>query len=243
MVKLKNLRSAAAWLLVGFMGMILFQACDQTTEIPPQRERSYLSVIHAFDEIQSIDIDLESFSERKTVASAVQFNSSWPQDGYASLLSEAGSGVQDTGVVIILKDWRSKEQISPKRVLSLYPGGRTTVGIIDSFGKADLVQIQDDFQTPEPGRSNLRFMNLCHLFPAVDMISADDSIRIEKINYLLASKFAQYPSGETTIYLTHSFTGEKIDSLTNLNLKSRKTYNVYLTQDGDYPKFGVIELE
>lgn len=243
MVNLKKLRSAAPMLLAGLMGIILFQACDQTSEITPPRERSYLSVIHAFDEIQSIDIDLESFSEKKTVASAVQFNSSWPQDGYASLLSEAGSGVQDTGVIIILKDWRSKEQISPKRTLSLYPGGRTTVGIIDSFGKADLVQIQDDFETPESGKANLRFMNLCHLYPAVDMISADDSIRIEKINYLLASKFTQYPSGKTTIYLKHSFTGEKIDSIPDLDLRSRKTYNIYLTQDGELPKFGVIELE
>lgn len=243
MVNLKILRSAAQWMLAGFVSIILFQACDQTPEITPPRERSYLSVIHAFDEIQSIDIDLESFSETKTVASAVQFNSSWPKGGYASLLSEVGSGPQDTGVVIILKDWRSKEQISPKRVLSLYPGGRTTVGIIDSFGKADLVQIQDDFDTPDPGKSNLRFMNLCHLYPAVDMISADDSIRIEKINYLLASKFTQYPSGKTTIYLKHSFTGEKIDSLTNFTLAARKTYNIYLTQDGNLPKFGVIELE
>lgn len=243
MFKSKNLSSVAPSALIGLVSIILFQACEQTPEITPPRERSFLSVIHAFDDIQSIDIDLESFSETKTVASAVQFNSSWPQDGYASLLSEAGSGVQDTGVVIILKDWRSKEQISPKRVLSLYPGGRTTVGIIDSFGKADLVQIQDDFQTPEPGRSNLRFMNLCHLYPAVDMISIDDSIRIEKINYLLASKFTQYPSGRTTIYLKHSFTGEKIDSLTNINLRARKTYNIYLTQERDSPKFGIIELE
>lgn len=243
MFDVKNLLHLAKALVPAMIGVLLFQACDQSTEIEPPRERSYLSVIHAYDGIQSIDIDLQSFSEQKTVATGVTFNSSWPQDSYASLLSEAGSGPQDTGVVIILKDWRSKEQISPKRVLNLYPGGRTTVGIIDSFGTADLVQIQDDFSTPDAGYSNVRLMNLCHLYPAVDLISKDDSIRIEKINYLLASGFAPYPSGTTTLYLQHSFTGEKLDSLVDVSLSSKKTYNIYLTQDGDDIEYGIIELE
>lgn len=242
MLQLKHQDRYFSWAAVVLL-LLTIAGCDNSPEIEPPRERSFLSVIHAFDGINSIDIDLESFGEKKTVAEAVNFNSSWPASGYASLLSEAGSGPQDTGVVIVLKDWRSKDQISPARVLSLFPGGRTTVGIIDSFGRADLVQIQDDFDTPEAGRSNLRFMNLCHLFPAVDLVSGNDSIRIEKINYLLASRFNSYPSGNTTLYLIHSFTGEKIDSIPDFSLQSRKTYNIYLTQDGDTPTFGAIELE
>lgn len=242
MLQITRIRLVGLWASVTML-LIAASACDNVPELNQPRERSYLSVIHAFDDINSIDIDLESFGERKTVAEAVEFNSSWPRSGYASLLSEAGAGPQDTGVVIVLKDWRNKDQISPARVLSLYPGGRTTVGIIDSFGKADLVQIQDDFELPAPGASNLRFMNLCHLFPAVDLVSEDGDIRIEKINYLLASRFNSYPSGTKTLYLVQSFTGEKIDSLADFSLRSRKTYNIYLTQDGDTPKFGSIELE
>ncbi len=227
--------------LVGLVAVLW--SCDNTTEPPTPRERSFLSVIHAYDGVQSIDIELETYGEAKTVSEALLFTQSWPPQGYASLLSEAGETAGDTGVVIRLRDWRSKEQMAPDRVLRLFPGGKTTVGIIDSFGTPDLIQIRDEFDQPAPGRCNIRFMNLSNLYPAVDFESTNDSVFITRINYLLASKFEEQAADTYTFYLRHSFTREKLDSLTNVDLRPRKTYNIYLTQDGDSSKLGMIELE
>lgn len=227
-------------------GLLLtaLSSCDQTPETPtPVRERSFLSVIHAYDGVPSIDVELESFTEKKTVTEGLAFNSTWPRDGYASLLSEAGSGPQDTGVVIRLKDWRSKDQIVPDRVISLTPARKSTIGIIDSMGRPEIIRIIDNFDTPKAGRANVRFMNLTYLYPAVDLVSQNDSIYIDRINYLLASKFIDYPAGTYNLYFRHSFTGRNLDSIMNVELKSRKTYNIYLTQKGNAPRKGLIELE
>ena len=221
----------------------VLSACDQSPEPTIPRERSFLSVIHAYDELNAIDVELESFSVKKTVADGLTFSNTWPAEGYASLLSEAGAGIQDTGVIIRLKDWRSKDAVSPDRVISIVPGRKSTVGIIDSMGVPDVIQIVDDYDTPAPGRANLRFMNLCHLYPAVNLVSQNDSISIERINYLLASKFLSFPAGTYDLYFRHSFTGRNVDSIKNIRLDARKTYNVFLTQDGTRPEHGITEFE
>ncbi len=242
---LPNLRLllSTGLVIIGMISMIGLQGCDNDEPPYAPRERSYLSVIQAYSGVNSIDVELESFAEKKTVAEAILFNQAWPSAGYASLLSEAGQSLGDTGVIIRLKDWRSKEQVVPDRVISLFPGIKTTVGIIDSMGKPDLIQIRDSFARPEPGFANVRFMNLTHLYPALDLVSGNDSIFLDRFNYLIVSKFVPFRAGTYDLYARHSFTERRVDSLMNVTLKPRKTYNVYITQDRGQPRMGLIELE
>lgn len=233
-----------------WMGLILvlilsLQACDQTPDSnpgEPGRQRAFLSVIHAYGELTAIDIQFETFSETKTVAAQIPFLQTWPSSGYASLLTPPGTLPGDSNLIIRLLDYQTKQQVSPGRQISLVADGRKTVAIVESFGRPDVVQLRDNFETPPGGKANLRFMNLCHLYPTVRLVSSNDSIDLTPLTYLTVTQFEPVNNGRYTLYARHGQSGRKVDSLI-VDLNPRKTYNVFLTQEGTVPRLRMTQLE
>ena len=227
------------------IGMLV--AC-QPTELPeaPDRERTYLHVLNAFDGLpRGFDMRFTYFEKKQLAVDGLRFREAWPPSGYASLLTEVPTdSTQETVKVLVdvLNNF-DKSNIYSAFPLELTAGAKSTVCMIDSFGKPLLVKTVD---TPQPyvgSTANIRFMNLNSTLKSTSLLAKADTFRIKQLNFLNYSSYELIPTGTYTFYFVNDFTGNRLDSVANIKLRPRQAYSFYLTQQNGVPVGGYEILE
>ncbi|GAB4427422.1 MAG: hypothetical protein OHK0039_45720 [Bacteroidia bacterium] len=227
--------------------LALYLTGCQEDPIGPSQERvrTYLRVLNAYSKLPGgVDVRFRSYGESRIVADGVRFREGWPTTGYASLLTflEADtSELRSRGTIEVL-DHSTKEVIYIQEFF-FTPETQTTLAVVDSFGKPLVVKTIDLPKAFTPGTVNVRFMNLSSALRSVSLRSADDSIDIDRLNFLNYSSFELHLADVYTFYFINDLTGYKIDSITSLNLSARKSYSFYLTQTNGFPVPGYEILE
>jgi len=225
---------------------ICWMACNPS-DLPdtPIKERTYLHVLNAYSGLPSgVDMRFTYFEKKQMAIDKLTFKESWPPSGYASLLTEVSGDSSEAEPVLVtvdVLDNPSKEALFAPFPLELGAGAKSTVCLIDSFGKPLLVKTIDSPKEYESQTANIRFMNLNSAMKSVSLHVKADTFRIEKLNFLNYSSYELIPSGTYTFYFVNDFTSNRIDSVSNLSIKSRQAYSFYLTQQGGIP-VGAYEI-
>ncbi|MEM6805786.1 MAG: hypothetical protein AAF696_30585 [Bacteroidota bacterium] len=235
--------------LLLFLGVLLFWACEPPGFDPvPPRERTYLHVLNANPQLSGVDVEFRTFDEANLIAQNLRFARSWPTTGYASLLTGAkpDSATGPDSLRIVFMDVyqpNTTDSIVPTRALNLSIDGRSTICLIDSFGKPLLVKTVDNYDRPKGDTSNVRFLNLNFNALSVTLETKQTGLQIERLNFLNYSSFSRMPAGVYTFYYKDDFTGRILDSISNFEIEPRHTYSFYFTQDGGQNLGGVEILE
>lgn len=233
--------------LVLLLGIVLLWSCEPPDFPPvPERERTYLHLLNANPILPGVDIEFRTFDESSLIAQNLGFAKSWPTTGYASLLTGAHpDSLADTSRIVFMDVYlpNTTDSIIPTRSLNLSREGRSTICLIDSFGKPLLVKTVDNYSRPKGDTANVRFLNLNFNTLSVTLVTKNSNLSIERLNFLNYSSFSRMPSGIHTFYYKDDFTGKILDSIPNFNVKPRQTYSFYFTQDAGKNLGGVEVLE
>lgn len=236
--------------VVGFLFVLtlLIVACEENQLEPvPEKERTYLRVLNAYSSDVAIDIDIQSFGEKKQVAENLFFKNAWPKSGYASLLAptfDQDTTGETTNFVIDFYDHIPPNALLvPQYSVYLYPERKLSVCLVDSFGKPMVVRIPDNFLPPRPGNANFRFMNISHRVLSASLIAKNDTLKIDRLNFLNYSTFKQFPAKTYTFYFIDDFTGRHLDSIPNLEVRPGQTLRFFLVNQQGKPSGGYEILE
>lgn len=242
-----SMRSFNTFCLSFFCSLILLMACQNPEPFPdvPKKERALLHVLHAY-ESQKIDLEITQYDQATTVADGLDFLESWPTAGYAALLVtpsiDSTSNSQELEITIL--DHNSKEVFVKTPEFTLTKEFPTTLCIIDSFGSPMVVRTADDYsEEMEAGNGQIRFLNLSPSILSVSLVAKNDSFAIENFNFLNYSEFTQIPQGRKTFYFINDFTDERIDSIVNIDIRTRHSYNFFLVNNANRPVAGYEILD
>lgn len=230
-------KSYLYWIIPCLLGMIL--AC-QPTELPepPERERTFLHVLNAYSGLPSgFDMRFSYFEKKQLAVDGLTFKQAWPPSGYASLLTEVptDSSQETVNILVDVLNNFDKSNIYEGFPLDLTAGAKSTVCMIDSFGKPLLVKTIDTPLEYEGSTANIRFMNLNSVLKSTSLIAKADTFRIPQLNFLNYSSYQLIPAGTYTFYFINDFTGNRLDSVSNIKIKARQAYSFYLTQQNGVP--------
>ncbi|MCB0835156.1 MAG: hypothetical protein KDE26_03955 [Bacteroidetes bacterium] len=233
------MKTKSSVLIIFVLIMLGLTACKEEQFKPiPEKERTYFHILNAYTGFSGIDVKLLSFDENRWIADDLGFKDSWPKTGYASLLTAPDPDSVDgrDGVTFQVYEHTTKTALVTDLSLVLPPNTYTSFCLIDSFGKPLLVKTVDNIRKVEdPKKALIRFMNIEYKTLSVTMKTTDDSVNIEKLNYLNYSTFAEFPAGKKTFLFINDFTGNVIDSISNLEIKPGKAYSFYLTEGYNGP--------
>jgi hypothetical protein len=208
----------------------------------PERGRSFIHVLNVNEQVDRLELRLSAFGKQTVVAQNLGFRESWPEAGYASLITGGGSDSLSNRQLLLLSQDSLQPLVAPLK-LNFVADLRNTLILFDSLGKPLATRIPDDYEPAPGGRSNLRFINLSYVNLSVSLLAANDSVKIDRMNFANYSPFQSVPSDRYTLYFVNDFTGAKIDSLPGVRLNSRQSYYVYLTQKDGVPVGGIKTLE
>ncbi|MEM8897666.1 MAG: hypothetical protein AAGC85_06155 [Bacteroidota bacterium] len=210
------------------------------------QERIFIHVINAYANTDAVDISITAFNNEQKIASDLSVGSSWPQSGYASLLTDPNASDTSTtntgGLLIAVDEHTSGASVISPEFLAMRPNTRSTLVLLDSAGLPILVKAFDSFSEISKDDPNVRFMNLNTDTKSVSLITDTPSLRINSLNFLNYSRFFQFPEQEYTFYVEDDFTGEILDSIQNVILEPGKRYNFFLTQKEGSPLAGYAVL-
>lgn len=240
-----NAMRFAVCLLIGTM-FFVFSCKDPSFEPLPPKERTFLHVLNLYDGLNAgVDLRLRTFDETRIIKEGLKFTQAWPPSGYASLLTSVNpdSANGESGVFMDVVDHNTKDLVVPARTMKLAAETYATICLIDSFGKPLLVKTIDNLDPVPNGYANIRFMNLNSALLSVSLVSKNDSLKIEKLNFLNYSGFEPIETGVHTLYFVNDFSGDRVDSIKNIELKAGKTYSTFLSNQGGAPKGGYEVLD
>jgi hypothetical protein len=242
MQKLKTYLFACCCLL-----MLSLVSCETDSFEPvPKKARTYLHFLNAYSGVGAVDLELTTYNQTQAVADGLGFLQAWPQNGYASLLITPGqdSIASISSLTMDVLDHQSKTSVIPSRVLKLAPDVFTTYCLIDSFGKPMVVRTADRIEEEPKGPNALmRFMNISPNALSVSLEVKEDSIAIERLNFLNYSGFKSIPRGTYTFYYVNDFTQRLIDSIPNVEIRQGHVYSFYLVNNNNIPIGGYEILD
>ncbi|MEM6264491.1 MAG: hypothetical protein AAGI38_18395 [Bacteroidota bacterium] len=225
---------------------LLLGGCDNDPGFEPiNQERTFLHILNTYSGIESLDLYTESLETNRLFAGNVSFMEGWPEGGYATLLtapnpdSISGEG----GVTIRVMHRRPDTALIDPQTLILNPRLYSTIAVIDSFGKAQLVKTIDIFNPPGDSLANLRFMNLNFDFLSVTLRNPDSTILVPGLNFLNYSSFENVPIGTYDFEFVNSLNEQVIETLPQVEIEEGKTYNFYFASEQGLPTANVETLE
>ncbi len=227
-------------LLITFVGT----GCNEETQFNPvNRERTFLHFLNAFPGKEAVDITFETFDEVQEVANELRFLESWPNNGYASLLTSTDTVNGKGGVVIHVLDHQTGEELVPPIFKNLTGGNQFTFILMDSLGKPIVVRAIDRVDAEEPA-AFVRLMNVNRFISSASLQTKGGDEVIRSLNYLNYSSYQSVIPQTYTFYIMNDQTGVPLDSIPNVRLKFNKSYSFFLTHDaGGNPVGGVRELD
>ena len=218
--------------------------CNEETQFNPvNRERTFLHFLNAFPGKEAVDITFETFDEEQEVATELRFLESWPNNGYASLLTSTDTVNGKGGVVIHVLDHQTGEELVPPIFKNLTGGNQFTFILMDSLGKPIVVRAIDRVDAEEPA-AFVRLMNVNRFISSASLQTKGGDEVIRSLNYLNYSSYQSVIPQTYTFYIMNDQTGVPLDSIPNVRLKFNKSYSFFLTHDsGGNPVGGVRELD
>ena len=243
MGSMKNLMKVA--LLTCLVSILALSACEEEAPFEEiDRSRTYLHFLNAFPGSESVDITFETFDNNRTVAKDVPFSDSWPNNGYANLLTSPDTLNGQGGVLIRVLDHNTQEELVPPLYKNLGAEGQFTFVLVDSFSKPVLVKAIDNLDEEfNPGNAYARFMNINRHVQSSSLVNQLGEEVLRGLNYLNYSTFQQIDPGTYTFYFVDDISGAKLDSVSNVQIRLGKIYSFYLTHQQARPVGGLKIME
>lgn len=230
-------------LMMAVLVLMGVQSCQEDDIfLPVEKERTYLHFLNAYAGVRSVDVTFETNGENKNVASDVRFSNSWPNSGYASLLTTPDTLAGQGGVFIRVWDHDTEEEIVPGIYKNLGAEGIFTFVLVDSFSKPVVVKALDNLEEDITAGTQLRLMNLNRFVQSVSLVDEVGQEYIRGLNFLNYSTFRNVATGKQSFYFINDLSGAVLDSL-NLDIRNGKIYSFYLTHNNGNPVGGVKILE
>lgn len=219
-------------------------SCNEETQFDPvNRDRTYLHFLNAFPGQEAVDITFETFDEVQEVASELRFLESWPNNGYASLLTSTDTINGKGGVVIRVMDHNTGEELVPPIFKNLTGGNQFTFVLMDSLGKPIVVRAIDRVDAEDPA-AFVRLMNVNRFVQSASLQTKSGDEVIRSLNWLNYSSYQSVIPQTYTFYIMNDQTGVPLDSIPNVRLKFNKSYSFFLTHDAaGNPVAGLRELD
>jgi hypothetical protein len=222
--------------------LLVLSACtDEEIFEPVEKDRTYLHFLNAYPGIQSVDITFESSGEIQSVARRVKFLNSWPNSGYASLLTALDTINGQGGVDIHVANHATREELVPAINNNLRGDERYTFILVDSFSKPIVVRAIDNVEAEIPA-AYVRMMNVNRFVQSASLETKDGQGIIRSLNFLNYSGYQQLQPGTYTFYFVDDRSGRRLDSIPNVNLRFNKTYSFYLTHDPEGGPVGGLKV-
>ncbi|MEM6764841.1 MAG: hypothetical protein AAF824_06080 [Bacteroidota bacterium] len=229
----------------------LVSCTDDPFDDAGSQSRIFIHVINAYANADAVDISITAFNNEQKIASNLSIGSSWPQSGYASLLTDPNAVGTDTssqdvgGLLIQVDDHNTGTRLIEPEFLAMRPNTRSTLVLLDSAGLPILVKAFDSYSQISTEDPNVRFMNLNNFTRSVSLVPDNSAPRINSLNFLNYSRFFQYPEQQYTFFVEDDFTGEVLDTIPDVILEPGKRYNFFLTHKEGTPLagFAVLNLE
>jgi hypothetical protein len=225
--------------------LVLGSCQDEPPFEPIDLDRTELHLLNAYGPVDQVDVYLESYESNGLFASNLKFLESWPNGGYASLLTSVGfdSLESDPDVFIRIAERGGDGDIIERQGFRLNPEVKTSLVLIDSVGKPKLVKTIDIFESPGDTAANLRFMNLNYTMLSVSLRTADSTLDIGRLNFLNYSRFESLEPGIYDFEFVFDLTGSVVARLNQQRIEAGRTYSLFLTQLGGTPQAGLERLE
>ena len=242
----KNPMQKSAYISTLILLVLFVSACRETPFDPIEQSRTYLNILNAYGPTDKVDVYLRSYESDGLFAGNVDFMESWPNGGYASMITTSGfdSLEKEPDTWLRVLERSTGNTIIPEEGFRLNPEVRASVVLIDSFGKAKIVKTIDVFESPGDTAANVRFMNVNYTMASVSLRTSDDStLNIERLNFLNYSKFSQIPPGTYDFEFVFDQTASVVTSLPAMRIEAGRTYSFFLTQQGGAPQVGVERLD
>ncbi|MFN0203410.1 MAG: hypothetical protein ACKVTZ_17925 [Bacteroidia bacterium] len=179
--------------------MLAVSACKEP-ELPAieKRERVYLHIVNLYQPIPSLDMDFEAFEQKQATIKDLQTFQSWPQGGYASLLSihkpDSAKNVFG-GLYFTIMNHFTGEVIFPKKIYDLQTVVPNTFAVIDVQGVPTVIRAADTFDSLNYKTSGVRFMDLSNNKASLSLVTTDSVVKHENMSYLGYTPFKKFPTG------------------------------------------------
>lgn len=226
---------------------LTFLACEEPSfEEPEPRERTYLHFINAFDGYSGVDLQVETLNKTQFLFQNLGFMEVWPRGGYASLLTvpkaDSSQILKGDFIISVFNHTSPATPISTKK-LTLNPDIRTTLALVDSFGKPILVKTIDSEPKFSGDDAQVRFMNVNDANLSVSLTTTDTDFQIANLNFLNYSSFHSLKKGVYSFYFVNDFSGTILDSISNMSIERGLIYNFFMANRDGKPVAGVEKLE
>jgi len=235
-----SIRFACVLVAVVLIGII---GCNEETSFEPiTKQRAYLHFLHAYSGVGAVNVSFETFGEEQNVAERVKFLDSWPNNGYASILTspDTSNGLQGA-VNIRIYDVGEKKELVPAIYNNLRGDERYTFILVDSFSKPIVVRAIDNVDAETPA-AYVRLMNVNRYATSVSLETTQGEVVIRNLNYLNYSGYQNMEPGRYSFYFVDDKTGNRLDSVKNVNLRFNQTYSFYLTHDTTGSPLGGLKI-
>jgi hypothetical protein len=230
------------FLLLCGLGLLLSgTACNNADSFPevPAQKRTNIRLFNGYFR-SPVDVRLNTFGgEVRFLVNRLTYAHSWPEGGYADLLTRRGD-VETSGADSIALDVvaynidtflieKYPENLPPETFASFY--------VVDSIGKPVMVKTSDDFIRPGAGQATYRFINLYPQLNSVSFESSLDTLGFDRFTFLNYSSFASVSSGVRTMRVINDSSGGTIATLEDVDLLSGGVYVFYLLNRNGIPEF------
>ncbi|MEO0473616.1 MAG: hypothetical protein AAF206_28655, partial [Bacteroidota bacterium] len=181
------------YILLGLIGVfaVLF-GCDQQAPFDPAPEKGRAPVhfLNLNDNFGPVDVQVNGSGSVRTVATRLDFEEGWQQNGYASLLVELPDTAYETDSLFVeVLSHDDQLQIEPEKALDAVANLPLSFYLIDSFGTPIIIEAEGSNEAPAGNFSMIRFMNLSPNILTVRLEATGDSLAFENYNFLLFSRF------------------------------------------------------
>ena len=223
----------------------IWESCKDDTTFEPLDPigRTYVHFFNAYPGLEAVDVRFETGDQKRTVGEGIYFNNSWPNNGYASLLTPTDTVNGTGGVRISILDHLTRQEIVPPTFMKVTEDDRSTFVLVDSFDKPIFVKTLDVFDEQSDTTALVRLMNINRFVLAASLVTKTNDITIRNLNFLNYSNALPMPAGTYSFYFVNDVSGQILDSIPNLEIKRRGIYSFFLTQKDGQPVGGYRWLE
>ncbi len=214
--------------------ILLVQGCKEKQPDPmPERKRAYLHFINLHPDYGGVDCRVQSFETNGFLFNNLGYVKTWPNGGYASLLSlQSPDSVDKAWITFELQNHQNGDSIIPKQTLTLFEEKATTMILLkDQTGNPLLVKTLDNFASDADTTTFVRFMNFDETVTSAMLISQDTSVLIDNLGFLNYTGFRAFKKGIYDISVVDKGTGTVLATFPNLNLRLRRNYSFFIVKN------------
>lgn len=214
--------------------ILLIQGCkEKQPDSMPERKRAYLHFINLHPDYSGVDFKVQSFETNGFLFNNLGYIKTWPEGGYASMLSlQSEDSLDKAWIQFELQNHQNGDTIIPNQKLTLFEEKATTMILLkDQTGKPLLVKTLDNFAADDDTTTFVRFMNFDESITSATLISQDTSVLIDNLGYLNYTGFRAFKKGIYDLSVIDKGTGNILATLPAVNLRLRRNYSFFIVKN------------